>query len=228
METNDVSVDEANTINSNEPQDKEFNLNESTENTRGSLEKLSKKRKSMLTTNKHVSKNTKTTESNDQAAEAFGILKNIYENKKVPPDACSSFANHIAMKLRGFDPLTRSHVEFKINQIIYETEISTLQSQCTQYPQSRHYGIVPPSLDVSNFSRNDDTETSTLDSQSSPQHFESLSRNANSNSSTVTNYTDTDSQVRPPFCSPPMPYPQEKEPFNMCDYIIPKTYQNLN
>lgn len=42
-------------------------------------------------------------------------------------DACSTFCDYLASKLREFDAISRAEVVHKINNIIYETELKMLQ-----------------------------------------------------------------------------------------------------
>lgn len=44
-------------------------------------------------------------------------------------DDCTIFGEYIASKLRGFDPLTRSRLEHKINILVHESEIDMLQAR---------------------------------------------------------------------------------------------------
>lgn len=56
------------------------------------------------------------------------LFSKQYMKKNVPPNHCSLFANHFALKLRWFDPINRIRIKFEISKIFYETGISTWQS----------------------------------------------------------------------------------------------------
>lgn len=94
-----------------------------------------------------------------QLSHAYSILANVAEKRSQPKDECALFAEHMAAKLRKFDPMHRAYAERQIYKIVADVEMQILLSQQHRAPPA---DAIPPN---SPFHYSDDNYSSSSSSQ---------------------------------------------------------------
>lgn len=109
-------------------------------------------------------------------------------------DECSTFAKHIAMKLRKFDDHTRALLMHRINTIIFEEEMQKYRIRAVSPSHSSDSSVNYDSLSSTSIPQVHTVHLSPVDPDNENSNISSLHNRSSTSSSTVQNFVSTFSE----------------------------------